>query len=319
MNIVVLDGYTLNPGDLSWNELSALGNLTVFERTSVEDIVSRAGDAEAVLTNKTPLSADTIALLPKLRYIGVLATGYNIVDIEAAGRQGITVTNVPDYSSFSVAQLVFSLLLEHCVQVQKHSDAAHGGRWSAGPDFMFSLSPLHELADKTIGIIGFGQIGQQVAHIAKAFGMQVIVHSRTIKQVAGLEHVRFVSEDELFRESDFVTLHCPLTEQTKGIVNRRTLDLMKPSSFLINTARGGHIVERHLADALQAGSIAGAGLDVLSVEPPPADHPLIGAPNCYLTPHIGWASVEARKRLMTLAAGNLQSYLDGAIRNRVNR
>ncbi|GGD68783.1 D-2-hydroxyacid dehydrogenase [Paenibacillus nasutitermitis] len=319
MNIVVLDGYTLNPGDLSWDEMEGLGTLTVFERTSEEDIVSRAAEAEAVLTNKTPLSAETIALLPKLRYIGVLATGYNIVDIEAAGEQGITVTNVPDYSSFSVAQLVFSLILEHCVQVQKHSDAVHGGRWSAGPDFMFSLSPLLELANKTIGIIGFGQIGQQVAHIAKAFGMRIMIHSRTTKQVEGLEDVPFVSEDELFRESDFVTLHCPLTEQTKGIVSRRTLGLMKPSSFLINTARGGHIVEQDLAEALHAGRLAGAGLDVLSVEPPPSNHPLIGAPNCYLTPHIGWATVEARKRLMTLAADNLQSYMDGAVRNRVSR
>ncbi|QYR19826.1 D-2-hydroxyacid dehydrogenase [Paenibacillus sp. sptzw28] len=317
MNIVVLDGYTLNPGDLTWDELSALGTLTVYERTATEDIVKRAAGADVVLTNKTPLSAETIGQLQDLKYIGVLATGYNIVNIEAAAKQGIIVTNVPDYSTFSVVQLVFAFLLERCHHVKEHSDAVHSGRWSAGPDFMFSLHPLYELSGKTMGIIGFGQIGQQVARAASAFGMDICVHTRTPKQAAGLEHVRFVSVDELFAQSDIVTLHCPLTDETAGIVSSRTLELMKPSAFIINTARGGHIVEQDLADALRRGQIAGAALDVLSVEPPPANHPLLDTPNCYITPHIGWATVDARQRLMSIASANLRSFMEGNAVNRV--
>ncbi|WP_308639193.1 D-2-hydroxyacid dehydrogenase [Paenibacillus silvisoli] len=318
MKIVVLDGFTLNPGDLDWNELEQLGELVVYDRTAREDIVGRAAGAEVVLTNKTPLSAETIRSLPELRYIGVLATGYNIVDTKAAAEQGVTVTNVPDYSTHSVVQLVFALLMEHAYHAGAHSSAVHNGRWSAGPDFSFSLHPLMELAGKTIGMIGYGQIGQQVAKAALAFGMNVIVHTRTEKSVPGLEAVRFVPIDELFRSSDIVTLHCPLTPDTTEVVNARTLGLMKRTALLINTARGGHIHEQDLADALNGGRIAGAGLDVLSVEPPAIDNPLLRAANCVITPHIGWATVEARRRLMAIASANLRSFQLGDVRNRVN-
>ncbi|RAP76315.1 D-2-hydroxyacid dehydrogenase [Paenibacillus montanisoli] len=318
MKIVVLDGYTLNPGDLNWDELGKLGELVVYDRTAREDIVSRAAGAEAILTNKTPFSAETIRSLPGLRYIGVLATGYNIVDTKAAAEHGVAVTNVPDYSTHSVVQLVFALLMEHAYRVSEHSKAVHNGRWSAGPDFTFSLHPLMELAGKTIGIVGYGQIGQQVAKAALAFGMKVVVHTRTEKAVPGLEAVQFMPLDDLFRNSDIVTLHCPLTPETTGLVNARTLGLMKHTAYLINTARGGHIAEQDLADALNNGRIAGAGLDVLSVEPPPVDQPLLNAANCAITPHIGWATVEARSRLMGIAASNLRSFQQGDVRNRVN-
>ncbi|UVI32449.1 D-2-hydroxyacid dehydrogenase [Paenibacillus spongiae] len=318
MKIVILDGYTLNPGDLSWEPLKALGDVTVHDRSSGDEILERSSGADVLLTNKTPLNAETIRQLPGLKYIGVLATGYNVVDTQAAAEQGIVVTNIPDYSTHSVAQLVFALLLEQCNHVAAHNAAVHAGRWSAGPDFTFTLHPLLELADKTMGIFGYGQIGQQVARLALAFGMKVIVHTRTEKRVEGLEEVRFVSEDALFAESDVISLHSPLTKETSGIVNKRTLGLMKPTAFLINTARGGHVVEHDLADALKGGRIAGAALDVLSAEPPAADHPLIGAPNCIITPHIAWETVEARQRLMEIAASNLRSFQDGEAVNRVN-
>ncbi|SEN29245.1 D-2-hydroxyacid dehydrogenase [Paenibacillus sp. OV219] len=318
MKIVVLDGYTLNPGDLNWDEIGSLGELVVYDRTAKEDIVTRAADAEIVLTNKTPLSAECIGKLPHLRYIGVLATGYNIVDTQAAAQRGIVVTNVPDYSTHSVVQLVFALLLAHASQVSAHSDAVHREQWATCPDFSFTLSPLREISGKTLGIIGFGQIGQQVARAALAFGMEVIVHTRTVKLVPGLETVRFVPREELFRMADVVSLHSPLTSDTTGIVNSDTLDLMKRSAFLINTARGGHVVEADLAQALNSGRIAGAGLDVLSVEPPPADNPLLHAANCIITPHIAWATVEARSRLMSIAANNLRAFLSADIQNQVN-
>lgn len=318
MKIVVLDGYTLNPGDLSWDEMRSLGELVVYERTAKEDIVSRAKDADIVLTNKTPMSAETLSKLPKLRYIGVLATGYNIIDTAAAAGQGIVVTNVPDYSTHSVVQLVFALLLAHASQVSAHSDAVHRGQWASCPDFSFTLSPLLELSGKTLGIIGYGQIGQQVARTALAFGMQVIVHTRTIKTVPGLEGVRFVEREELFSTADVVSLHSPLTPDTTGIVNSSTLGLMKRSAFLINTARGGHVVEGDLAEALNSGRIAGAGLDVLSAEPPSADNPLLAAANCIISPHIAWATVEARTRLMAIAANNLRGFLRADIQNQVN-
>lgn len=318
MRIVVLDGYTLNPGDLNWEEIGALGELTVYDRTAKADIVARAAGAKIVLTNKTPLSSEEIRELPDLAYIGVLATGYNIVDTAAAAERGIVVTNVPDYSTNSVAQLVFAYLLEHAYHVGAHSEASRGGRWAAGPDFTFSLHPFQELAGKTLGVVGFGGIGQQVARIALAFGMKVVVHSRTEKRVAGLESVAFVSQEALFRMSDAITLHCPLTEDTKGMINKETLAFMKPNAVLINTARGGHIVERELADALNEGIIAGACLDVLAVEPPAPDNPLLTAANCVLTPHIGWATVDARNRLMTIAAGNLSAFLTAEPINRVN-
>ncbi|MFC4810658.1 D-2-hydroxyacid dehydrogenase [Paenibacillus sp. GCM10023250] len=318
MKIVVLDGYTLNPGDLSWDEIGRLGELTVYERTSYGKIVSRAKGAELILTNKTPLPAEVIRELPSLRYIGVLATGYNIVDVDEARKREIVVTNVPDYSNAAVAQLVFAFMLEFASRVGVHSDAARGGRWAAGPDFSFTLSPLRDLAGKTLGLIGFGSIGQQVARIALAFGMNVIVHTRTPKGVPGLEAVRFVAKEDAFREADIVSLHCPLTPDTQGIVNRATLALMKRDALLINTARGGHVEERELAEALNEGRIAGAGLDVLVAEPPAPGNPLLSAANCLVTPHIGWATVEARSRLMAIAANNLRAFLQGNVVNRVN-
>ncbi|EFM09309.1 D-isomer specific 2-hydroxyacid dehydrogenase NAD-binding [Paenibacillus curdlanolyticus YK9] len=318
MNIVVLDGYTLNPGDLSWAPLEQLGSLTVYDRTRRDQLLERAQGADVLFTNKTSLDAAAISELPNLRYIGVLATGYNVVDTAAASERGIVVTNVPDYSTASVVQLVFAYLLEHCHHVQRHSDEAQGGRWSASADFMFASYPLIELAGKTIGIVGFGQIGQQVARAALAFGMQVLVHSRTAKQVPGLEQIPFVSLEELLERSDFITLHCPLTPLTEGLVNKAAIARMKPSAFFINTARGGHVVEADLAEALNAGTIAGAALDVLAVEPPKPDNPLLTARNCIITPHIGWATLEARERLMGIAVQNLTQYLAGETVNQVN-
>ncbi|TYP77703.1 D-2-hydroxyacid dehydrogenase [Paenibacillus methanolicus] len=317
MNIVVLDGFTLNPGDLSWAPFEALGSLTVYDRTPPELVQERAKDADAVLTNKTALTADIISSLPNLRYIGVLATGYNVVAIEAAAERGITVTNVPDYSTYSVAQLVFAFVLRHCHHIAEHDRAVRGGRWSAGPDFTFSLYPLQELHGKSVGIIGFGGIGRQVARAAIAFGMDVLVHTRTPKRDPEWAAVRYVELDELLREADYVTLHCPLTPQTSGLINKRTIGLMKRGAYLINTARGGHVVEADLAHALREGRIAGAGLDVLSAEPPPADHPLIGAPNCTITPHVAWATAEARGRLLKIAADNLFHFARGAVKNKV--
>lgn len=318
MNIVVLDGYTLNPGDLNWEAFEALGQVTVYDRTEPSLVIERAQEADVVLTNKTPLNAEAIASLPKLRYIGVLATGYNIIDLPAAAEKGITVTNIPDYSTMSVAQLVFAYVLEHCHHVQRHSDAVEEGQWSRSSHFMFSNYPMVELAGKSIGIIGFGQIGQQVARIALAFGMEVLVSSRTVKHIAGLESVTFTSLEQLLAASDFITLHCPLTEQTQRLINNETIGLMKPSAFLINTARGGHIAEEELAAALNEGRLAGAAVDVLSVEPPSTGNPLIGSKNCLITPHIGWATFEARQRLMAIAANNLAQYQAGKPINRVN-
>ncbi|MFB9329649.1 D-2-hydroxyacid dehydrogenase [Paenibacillus aurantiacus] len=317
MNIVVLDGYTLNPGDLSWAPFEALGSLTVYDRTPQELVLERAKDADVVMTNKTALPSEMIAALPNLRYIGVLATGYNVVDVEAAAARGITVTNVPDYSTYSVAQLVFAFVLHHCHRVAEHDLAVRAGRWTAGPDFTFSLFPLQELYGKTIGIVGFGGIGRQVARVAAAFGMNVLVHTRTPNLAPEWTAIRYVALEDLLREADFVTLHCPLTPQTSGLINQRTIGLMKRGAYLINTARGGHIVEADLAEALREGRIAGAGLDVLSTEPPPADHPLIGAPNCTITPHVAWATAEARGRLLHIAADNLDHFARGAVRNKV--
>lgn len=318
MNIVVLDGKTLNPGDLSWNHLEALGNLTVYDRTATDEIVERAADADVVLTNKTPLTAETLVLLPKLRYISVLATGYNVVDIKAAANRGIPVSNVPGYSSMSVVQTVFAFLLEHCHHVQAHTDSVRAGEWSRSPDFSYTKFPLIELAGKTMGIFGYGQIGQQVARAALALGMNIVVHTRTEKSVPGLEQVQFVSQDELFAGADVISLHSPLTPETTGLINKKNLALMKPTAFLINTARGGHVNEQDLADALNEGRIAGAGLDVLSVEPPAADNPLLSAANCFITPHFAWATQEARARLLAITVENVRLFAEGKVQNRVN-
>ncbi len=311
MKIVVLDGYAMNPGDLSWEGLKALGDVVIHGRTAPEDILSRSAGATALLTNKTPLSADTLKKLPDLKYIGVLATGYNIVDVAAAKAQGVVVTNIPDYSTTSVAQLVFMFMLEHCHHAQAHSDAVRSGRWASNPDFSFWDYPLIELAGKTLGIIGFGRIGMQVADIAAAFGMNVLGYSRRQTDQSARRNFRWASIDELLEQSDVISLHCPLTPETAGLINRDTIAKMKRTAFLINTSRGPVIAEQDLADALNAGRIAGAGVDVLSAEPPKADNPLLSAKNCLITPHFGWATYEARVRLMDIAVNNLKSFLGG--------
>ncbi|SKB51365.1 glycerate dehydrogenase [Parapedobacter luteus] len=318
MKIIVLDGHTLNPGDLSWDDLGSLGELTVYDRTTADQIVERANGAEALLTNKVPLDAEILEQLPDLKYIGVLATGYNIVDIDYAREKGIVVTNVPGYSTASVVQLTFALLLELCHHVQRHSDAVASGKWSRSPDFCFWDYPLMELSGKTLGIIGFGDIGQRVADAAAAFGMDVIGYSRTQTDQSYRRNFRWASLDELLAQADVVSLHCPLTPQTKGLINAGSLKKMKETAFLINTARGPLVVEEDLAKALNSGGIAGAGLDVLSAEPPAPDNPLFGARHCLITPHIAWATKEARTRLMEVAVCNLMDYQKGDSKNVVN-
>lgn len=306
MKIVVLDGYTLNPGDLSWEELRSLGEVEIYDRTPEDETVNRASGAEIILTNKTLLMAGDIEKLPGLKYIGVLATGYNVVDIEAARQHGIIVTNVPAYSTMSVAQHVFALILEFFNGICSLSDGVRNGRWSSSIDFCYWDKPLTELAGLTIGIVGFGRIGKAVAVIAEAFGMKVIVNGRN--EVSGYENH---TVEELLKRSDIVTLHCPLTPETKGMINSDRLRLMKRSALLINSARGPLVIEKDLSDALNDGIIAGAALDVLSVEPPPEDHPLLSARNCIITPHVAWASFAARNRLMKIAVENVRHFLDG--------
>ena len=311
MSIVVLDGYTTNPGDLSWEPLSALAPCTVWDRTAPADVITRLADAEIVLTNKTPLAAETLAALPKLKLISVLATGVNVVDVAAAKAQGIAVCNVPAYSTPGVAQAVFALLLELTNRTGHHSDTVHAGRWSAGPDFSYWDGTLVELAGLTLGIVGYGAIGAAVAAVGRAFGMRILGNRRTAEGPIP-EGGEFVNLDRLFQESDVVTLHCPLTPQTEGLVDAARLAQMKPTAYLINTARGPLVQESHLCDALQAGCLAGAGLDVLSVEPPAPDHPLLQAPNCVITPHIAWATRAARQRLIQQSAVNVAAFLAGA-------
>lgn len=314
--LTILDGLTLNPGDLDWDRIEKLTPITVYERTAVDQIVERAADAEYVLTNKTPLSAETLRSLPKLRYVGVLATGYNVVDIDAARALGITVTNIPSYSTMSVAQNVFAMLLALTNRPEHYADEFQDGVWSRCADFSYANTPLHELSGKRFGIVGYGNIGKAVARIAAAFGMEVCVVSS--KPAEALPEVVKMDMDTLFRECDVISLHCPLTPDTNGLVNATRLAEMRPNAILINTGRGPLIDEQALSHALRTGQIAGAALDVLSQEPPKADNPLIGAPNLIVTPHISWATVEARTRLMRIAAENLQAYLDGTPINVVN-
>jgi glycerate dehydrogenase len=316
MKIVVLDGYAANPGDLDWAPLAELGELTVYERTPAELTLARAAGAQAVLTNKVVLGAAELAALPALRYIGVLATGYNVVDTVVARERGITVSNVPAYSTPSVAQHVFALLLELTRGAGRHAALVRSGRWSAAPDFCFWEGPQVELAGLTIGIVGFGAIGQAVARIALAFDMRVLVNTRR-PAPALWPDLTFVDLDRLITEADVVSLHCPLTEETRGMVDAARLGRMKPSACLINTGRGPLVDETALAAALHTGQIAGAGLDVLAQEPPPADHLLLTAPNCVITPHLAWATTAARQRLMATAVANLRAFLAGQAQNRV--
>ena len=315
--IVILDGFAANPGDLSWGEIEAMGDCRVYVRcNSDEEIVERAADAEIILTNKSVISRKIMEQLPKLKFIAVQATGYNVVDLAAARERGIPVSNVPAYSTNSVAQFVFALILELMNRVGKYTEAVADGAWCRCPDFTFSLGQSRELAGLTLGIVGFGSIGSAAARIAEAFGMHVLAFTRTPKMVPS---VRFVPMESLFAESDIVSLHCPLTEATRGLVNADTLSKMKKTALLINTARGGLVDEKALADALNNGRLAGAGLDVLSTEPPSADNPMLTAKNCIITPHVAWASFEARRRLIDVCAANVRAYLAGKPVNLVTK
>jgi len=318
VNIVVLDGYTLNPGDNPWDELSALGSLTVYGRTSPELVVERAREAEILLTNKTPITKESIAALPKLRYIGVLATGYNIVDVEAAAAQGIPVTNVPEYGTNSVAQFVFALLLELCHHAALHDRAVRNGEWERSGDYSFWKSPQIELAGKTMAVVGFGRIGRRVGELAHAFGMAVLAVDPKRGRPPAYRPFSWASLEEAFQRADVVSLNCALTDANRGMVDAALLALMKPSAFLVNAARGPLVDEEALAEALNSGRLAGAALDVQSVEPIRPGNPLLAAHNCLLSPHIAWATLEARRRLMHEIAENLRLFLSRTVRNRVN-
>ena len=309
--IVILDGYTANPGDLSWEPLAALGELSVHEYTAPGDVIARIGDAPIVLTNKTVISAGVMANCPSLRYIGVLATGYNVVDIAEAKKRGIIVTNVPAYSTPTVAQHTMALLLEICLHVGHHSRAVHEGRWSASRDFCFWDYPLMELQGKTIGIVGYGSIGKEVAKLAQAFGMKVLAYSRR-----GAEEFH-TGLDELYAQADIVTLHCPLTEENTGMINRDAIARMKDGVIILNTARGGLINEADLREALLSGKVYAAASDVAAREPINADSPLLGLDNMIITPHIAWAATEARQRLLGVAIDNVRQYLAGHVQNNV--
>ena len=317
MNITVLDGYTLNPGDNPWDEVAALGEFTCFERTPVEQIVERARDADIVLTNKAPLSVTTINSLPRLKFISVTATGYNIVDINAARARGIPVSNVPVYGTDTVAEYVMALLLNFYRQPQLHSELVAQGEWSRSVDWCFWRTPLTELAGRTIGIVGFGRIGRRVSELAAAFKMRVLANSLSRRQLPPCP-VEWRDLPELFAESDVVTLHCPLTSENTGMVNKSLLGRMKKTAYFINTARGALVNEADLAEALRQRTIAGAALDVVSAEPIPAGNPLLAPPNLTLTPHIAWATVEARCRLMRVTAQNVAAFLSGKAINVVN-
>lgn len=314
MKFVILDGFALNPGDLSWDSIKKLGECSFYDRTSPAEVLERASGADALIINKVVISKALIDQLPQLKYIGVTATGYNVVDIQAAVERNITVTNIPAYSTDSVAQLVFSHILNVANRVQLHATSVGNGEWTKCPDFSYSKSPQVELAGKTLGIVGYGQIGQKVAKIGQAFGMKVIFQNRSEKTNLPSEIIQ-KSLSEVFMESDFVSLNCPLTAENKEFVNRALLDKMKPAAVLINTGRGGLINEQDLADALNSGRIAAACLDVLSTEPPAGDNPLITAKNCFITPHIAWATFEARQRLLNITVDNLNSYIAGMPKN----
>ncbi len=317
MKIVTLDGYTENPGDLSWDGFKKLGETVIYDRTKKEEIIERARDAEIIYTNKTKLPEDILKKLPKLKFIGVLATGYDVVDIDTARELEIPVANVPTYGTDSVAQMVFSHLFALTRHIKHHSGEVKKSRWANNPDFCFWDYPLIELTGLTMGIIGFGRIGQATAKIAQAMGMKIISYSGHTKKVPGIDF-KWVSFDDILIESDILTLHCPLTSETEGMINKYALEKMKNTAFLINTARGPLIVEKDLAESLNKGQIAGAGLDVLSVEPPESDNPLLKAKNCNITPHIAWATKSARARLMDIAVDNLKAFLDGTPKNIVN-
>lgn len=319
MKIVILDGYTENPGDLSWAGLEALGELTVYDRTPADKIVERIGDAEIVFTNKTPISRETIAACESIRFIGVLATGYNIIDVAFARERGIPVCNVPGYSTVSVAQHVFALLLEITSHVGSHSDSVHAGKWTECADFCYWNKPLIELCGKTFGIIGYGSIGKAVARIAAAFGMKVLVCATHVDPSQETESIRYASRDEIFAKSDVISFHCPLFPETQGMVNKDSIASMKDGVILINTARGPIVVDEDVVEAVKSGKIYAYAADVVSAEPIHPDNPLLGVENVILTPHIAWAPKESRQRLMDITVSNLKAFLDGAPVNVVNK
>jgi glycerate dehydrogenase len=323
MKIVVLDGYALNPGDLSWEGIREMGEVEIYERTPEAKILERAEGAEILLTNKTPLTRKTIEALPELEYIGVLATGYNVVDIKAAAENEVVVTNVPTYGTNAVAQFVLALLLEVCHHVGEHNRAVKSGAWTAAADFCFWDYPLIELQGKTLGIIGFGSIGQRTAELAVAFGMEVLAYDRSPKKKISnpeikTEEIEFVDLMDLYRRSDVISLHCPQTAETKGMINQVSIAQMQEGVIIINTARGGLIVEEELAAALETGKVKAAAVDVLTTEPPAASNPLLSSNRTIVTPHIAWASREARERLMNTVLENLKNFLEGRLVNQVN-
>ena len=320
MKITVLDGYTINPGDNAWHPVEELGELTVYDRTAPDQIIDRSQNADILLTNKTPLDAQTIGQLPQLKYIGVMATGVNVVDLDAAREHGIPVSNVPEYSTESVAQHVLAVMLSMNHRPMDHSHAVYEGRWEKAGDFCFWLSPIHELAGKTLGVVGYGRIGRRVCELAAAFNMNVLAHNPTYRNKTRLDYMRFdwCSLEQVFRESDYVSLHCPLTEENQGLVDVGLLELMKPTAVLINTSRGGLINEQALANALREHKISGACLDVVSQEPIAPNNPLLSAPNCLITPHNAWSTLESRQRLMKKTAENVEAFLSGHPINQVN-
>lgn len=320
MKIVVLDGYTLNPGDLNWDGLKQLGELVVHQRTSYDSdiIIKTIGDAEIIFTNKTPLTKEILEKVPSVKYIGVLATGYNVVDTLTAKKMGITVTNVPIYSTMAVAQFTMALLLEMCHHIGNHNNEVKKGTWTKSVDFCFWNTPLIELEGKTMGIIGFGRIGQATAKIAQAFGIKILAIANSPKPELETENCKFTTLDNLLAKSDIISLHCPLTETTSGIINKNNIQKMKEGVMLINTSRGGLIIEQDLADALQSKKIAYAAVDVVTTEPIKADNPLLTVENCIITPHIAWAPLESRTRLMNTAVENLNGFLNGKPQNVVN-
>jgi len=317
MKIVVLDGYTLNPGDLSWEAFKSLGELVIFDRTPADKVAEHIGDAEIVLTNKTPITKETLDACSQVKYIGVLATGYNVVDVDAAKEKGIPVTNIPTYGTAAVAQFTIALLLEICHNVGAHNQAVQDGRWASCADFCFWEHPLTELEGKTIGFIGFGRIGQATAKIASAMGLNVLACD-TSESSKKTQIAEYLPLEELLTRADIISLHCPLLPSTEGIINKDSISRMKDNVIILNTARGPLIVEQDLADALNSGKVSAAGLDVMSVEPVKSDNPLLKAKNCYITPHIAWATGESRKRLMGIAVSNLEAFISGNPTNVVN-
>jgi glycerate dehydrogenase len=318
MQIVVLDGHTLNPGDLSWSGVERMGDLVVYERTSPELVVERIGDAEAVFTNKTELSREIFERCPRLKFVCVLATGYNVVDVAAAKEHGVVVSNIPTYGTASVAQFAMALLLELCHHAGTHTQDVRAGGWAMSADWCYWLNPTIELRDKTLGVVGFGRIGQAFGRIGQALGMKVLAYDAHQDESLESDTLQYATLDELYAQSDVISLHCPLFDNNRGMINKIAIAKMKPNVFLINTSRGPLIIEQDLADALNKGWIAGAALDVLCEEPPRSDNPLLTARNCLVTPHMAWATTEARQRMMKIVEENLSSFLSGGPRNVVN-